>query len=335
MKETLSTIAARTGLSISTISRVLSGNAGKYRICKATQDKVLEEARRCNYQPSLLAQSLRTSRSSMIGLLLPSVSNPYFAEMANVAISELRKAGYTTIVMDTMEDEGLLYESTLSLAARQVDGIMVVPCGTDCSLLERMDNNNIPVVLIDRFYKGTKLSYVTTNNYQGGLEATRHLISKGHRNIACIKGVESSLPSQERVNGYLDAMREAGLSDYASVVGNDFSIQSGYIETQLLLCRSERPSAIFTLGNTIAMGALKAIREGGMRIPQDISLMTFDNNLYLDYIDPAITRIGQPVEDMAKLATKILLDKINSSFSGYSQLRLAPSLIQGESVRQI
>ena len=198
MKETLSTIAARTGFSITTVSRVLSGNSAKYRISASTRDKVLEEAARSSYRPSMVAQSLRTSKTHTVGLLLPSVSNPYFADMAQVAISELRKASYTTIVIDTMEDAGALAESVVSLVSRQVDGLIVVPCGTDASLLEQVEDNGVPVVLIDRQYGDSKLSYVTTNNYQGGLEAVRYLISNGHRRIACIKGVQSSLPSQER-----------------------------------------------------------------------------------------------------------------------------------------
>ena len=335
MKETLSTIAARTGFSITTVSRVLSGNSARYRISAATRDKVLEEAARSSYRPSMVAQSLRTSKTHTVGLLLPSVSNPYFADMAQAAISELRRANYTTIVIDTMEDAGALAESVDSLVSRQVDGLLVVPCGTDATQLEQVEDNGVPVVLIDRQYGDSKLSYVTTNNYQGGLEAVRYLISNGHRSIACIKGVHSSIPSQERVEGYCSAMKEAGLEGEEIIVGDDFSVQNGYFETQLLLSREERPTAIFTLGNTIAMGAMRAIREAGLRIPEDISLLTFDNNMYLDFIEPVLTRISQPVEDMAKLACKILLDKIHSSFTGYSRLRLAPVLIQGASVLKL
>lgn len=334
MKETLSTIAARTGLSITTISRVLSGKSDKYRISATTRDRVLEEVAHSSYRPSMVAQSLRTNKTHTIGLLLPSVSNPYFAEMAQVVISELRKANYTTIVMDTMEDDGAMTESVVSLVSRQVDGLLVVPCGTDASLLEQVEENGVPVMLIDRQYSDSKLSFVTTNNYQGGLEAVRYLISNGHRKIACIKGVRSSIPNQERVDGYHSAMKKAGLEENEIIVGNEFSVQNGYFETQLLLSLEDRPTAIFTLGNTIAMGAMKAIREAGLRIPEDISLITFDNNIYLDFVEPVLTRIGQPVEDMAKLACKILLDKIHSTFTGYSRLRLAPVLIQGASVRK-
>lgn len=334
MKETLSSIAERTGFSITTISRVLSGNAEKYRISKATVDKVIAEAEACNYRPSLIAQSLRTNRTNTIGLLLPSLSNPYFAEMASVIIREVNSRDCTTIVMDTMEDEKNFNSSASLLLSRRVDGIIAVPCGKNPSVMEGIDRDYLPVVLVDRYYDGAALSYVTTNNYQGGADGTRHMISAGHRRIACIQGVRDSSPNAERVRGYLDAMEESGLGSLAEVVGDDFSIQNGYLETKLLLERKDRPTAIFALSNTISLGVLKAVREAGLDIPEDISLLAFDDYAYMDYLNPPLTRISQPVEDMAKLATKLLFDRIGGNGAGNtSQIKLAPALISGASVK--
>lgn len=323
-------MAERLGYSATTISRVLSGKAEKYRISPDTVNAVLLEARRCNYSPSVAAQSLRTRRSNTIGLLLPSVANPYFADMASVIITELNSAGYTTIVVDTMESEQRLSESARSLISRQVDGILAVPCGEKGMDLEML-SAQIPVVLIDRYYEDTSLPYVTTNNYQGGLDATRHLLSRGHTRISCIQGVQSSMPNKERVRGYVKAMEDEGLAQDIDIIGNEFSVQNGYLETKLLMSRAQRPTAIFALSNTIMLGALKAIREAGLRIPEDVALISFDNNLYMDYMTPSITRISQPVEDMAKLAVKILLDKIKGASNCGSQLRLSPIMVAGES----
>ena len=323
-------MAERLGYSATTISRVLSGKAEKYRISPDTVNAVLREARRCNYSPSVAAQSLRTRRSNTIGLLLPSVANPYFADMASVIITELNSAGYTTIVVDTMESEQRLSESARSLISRQVDGILAVPCGEKGMDLEML-SAQIPVVLIDRYYEDTSLPYVTTNNYQGGLDATRHLLSRGHTRISCIQGVQSSMPNKERVRGYVKAMEDEGLAQDIDIIGNEFSVQNGYLETKLLMSRAQRPTAIFALSNTIMLGALKAIREAGLRIPEDVALISFDNNLYMDYMTPSITRISQPVEDIAKLAVKILLDKIKGASNCGSQLRLSPIMVAGES----
>ena len=334
MKETLSSIAARTGFSISTVSRVLSGNAEKFRISRDTVERILADARSCNYSPSLIAQSLRTNRTNTIGLLLPSLSNPYFAEMASVIIREVNSRDCTTIVMDTMEDEKNFNSSASLLLSRRVDGIIAVPCGKNPSVMEGIDRDYLPVVLVDRYYDGAALSYVTTNNYQGGADGTRHMISAGHRRIACIQGVRDSSPNAERVRGYLDAMEESGLGSLAEVVGDDFSIQNGYLETKLLLERKDRPTAIFALSNTISLGVLKAVREAGLDIPEDISLLAFDDYAYMDYLNPPLTRISQPVEDMAKLATKLLFDRIGGNGAVItSQIKLAPTLISGASVK--
>ena len=335
MKETLSSISQRTGYSITTVSRVLSGNAEKHRISKKTIEKVLKDAREHNYSPSLVAQSLRTNKTNTIGLLLPSLANPYFADVASVIISEVHRRNYTAIVIDTMENAKNFNDSASLLLSRRVDGIIAVPCGTDSSLIESINDNYLPVVLIDRYYDNTHLSFVTTNNHKGGLMATRHLIGMGHRRIACIQGTVTSNPSKERVRGYRDAMIEEGYGEEICIVGNEYSIQNGYLETKLLLESENPPTAIFTLSNTITLGALKAIREASLKIPEDISLLSFDNYSYMDFMEPPITRISQPTEDMGKLATKILFDRIDSVPNNTSQLKLSPSLIAKESVRSI
>ena len=332
MKETLSNIAKRTGFSVTTISRVLSGNAEKYRISKKTAELITTDAKKHNYMPSGIAQSLRTNKTNTIGLLLPSLANPYFAEMASFIVSEVHRKGFTTIVIDTMEDENEFNTSILKLYSRGVDGIIAVPCGTDKSLIEEVDKKDIPVVLVDRYFDNSRLSYVATNNYKGGLMATQLLISMGHKRITCIQGAINSTPNKERVKGYIDAMKEADLGDYITVAGNEFSIQNGYLETKMILSENKLPTAIFSLGNTIFLGIIKAIKETSLKIPEALSLISFDNYFYMDYMETPITRISQPTEDMAKLATKILFDRIESIPTSTSQLKLSPSLIYGESV---
>lgn len=336
-KETLTTIAERLGLSVTTVSRVLSGNAAKFRISKATAKIIEDEAKRCNYMTSLVAQSLRTNKTGTIGLLLPSVANPFFADIASIIISEAHKKGKTTIVADAMEDPVIQKENIRNMLSRKVDGIIAVPCGDDAELLEEIDREHLPVVLIDRYYEGTDLSYVTTNNHLGGLIATRHLLQNGHRKIACIQGVSHSMPNSKRVSGYEAAMKDAGLEDCMNIVGSEFSILNGYLETKLLLGGSNRPTALFALSNTIALGAIKAIRESGLSIPEDISLISFDNNMYLDYMNPPVSRIGQPVEDMAVLALKLLFDRIGGTKEQKSSthLSLSPVLVTGGSVLNI
>ncbi len=333
MKETLATMASRLGCSQTTISRVLNGQSERYRISNETVKKVLAEAQRCNYSPGLIAQSLRKNKTETIGLLIPSVANPFFADIASSIIDEAHSRHFTTLVVDMMEDGSNQDEAIATVLSHRVDGIIVIPCAANSTLLQEINKNVIPVVLLDRYYEDAPLSYVTTNNYDGGLMATRQLLSNHHKRIACIQGDPETMPNRMRVKGYCQAMEDAGLAKYENVVGNEFSTQNGYLETKMLLGGGNKPTAIFALSNTILLGAIKAIREAGLSIPDDISIISFDNNKYLDYMVPPITRISQPVEDLARLASRILFEKMNGTNPEHvTRLSLLPQLIPGESV---
>jgi len=334
MKETLTSISRRIGVSPSTISRILSGKAEKYRISEETVALVMAEVSRCNYTPSAIAQTLRTNKSHTIGVLIPSVSNPYFADIAGAIIAEARAKGYTTIVMDTMESEENQRACLSSLISRKVDGIIAAPCGEDKSLFEDIDKS-VPVVLVDRYFSDTKLSYVTNNNYRGAYSATQHLINHGHRSIACIQGDTESLPNIRRVEGFKKALANSGVDNEPIVVGDAFSIKNGYLETKLLINRPNRPTAIFALSYTILLGVIKALNDSAIKVPDDISIVSFDDNLSLDYMTPSITRISQPVDEMGRLSTKLLFEKIEDHKTKPTQIELSSSLISRDSVLSI
>ncbi|MCI1639664.1 MAG: LacI family transcriptional regulator [Bacteroidales bacterium] len=335
MKETLSSISQRLGISTATISRVLSGNAKKYRISEKTAAIVTAEASRCHYIPSLAAQSLRTNKTKTIGLLMPKLSNPYFADISSAIISEANSKGYTAIIADTMENVEVQKDCISALLSRKVDGIIAAPCGNDSKIFKEINARIAPVVLIDRYFEDATISYVTSNNYKGAFDATSLLINNGHKNIVCIQGDEASLPNKKRVGGYLDALSTAGLQDNARILGNAFSIQNGYLETKLLLSSSSnRPSAIFALSYTILLGVIKAIKEASLVIPDDISIISFDDNISLDYMTPSISRVGQPTEEMGQLAAKMLFNKLNDNDTNelVSHIELSTELLIRKSV---
>ena len=331
-KETLISIAERTGFSISTISRVLNGKAQKYRISEQTVRKIKEFAQKCNYTPNLTAQSLRTKRTNTVGLLVPSIDNPFFANIANVIIHEARLHDYTVILIDSMENEKEESEGLNSLLSRNIDGVIVVPCSNTPEQLEEVAQHT-PIVLIDRYFPESSLPYVSTDNFQGSYNATRMLLDYGHRNIRCIQGPSASITSSERVRGYREALHDFGLDDRAVVSGSDFSIQNGYIEAKLALAEPEPPTAIFALSNTILLGTMKAAEEAGLRIPDDLSVISFDNYTYLDFLSPAITRVNQPIEEMGILAIKMLLQMIRDNRANHSQILLPPTITVRDSVR--
>lgn len=332
MKTTLETIARNTGFSKSTISRVLNNKAYASRISKETVDIILNEAERCGYTPNLIAKNLRINKSQTIGLLVPSLANPYFAEIASVIVLESRKYGYTTIVADTMENENMQNASITNILTRQVDGIIIVPCGSNPAYLEQTNKQCVPIILVDRYYENSPLPYVVTNNFHGGYMATSLLVRNGHKDIACIQGPPAAMTNRKRIAGYMSVLKENQLEDRAIITGNEFSIQNGYLETKLLLNNERRPTAIFALSNNIGLGAIKAIREARLRIPEDISLISFDNYLYLDFLEPPVTRIGQMVDEMGKMAVKLLNESIANHREIKSQIELSPEMIMRDSV---
>lgn len=335
MKHRLTDIADNLGISITVVSRVINGKGDQYRISPLTQQKVLDEAKRLGYEIDTLEQVMRKRKARTIALVLPSVANAYFADIASSVIKESQTHGYTTILLDCEESESRQTEALQSLIARKgVDGIIIAPCGDNASFLEQIDSQVSPIVLIDRYYEDCRLPYVTSNNLKGALEGTNLLIKSGHRKIVCIQGETSSTPNKKRVAGFQKAMTNAGYD--AKVVGNAFSIENGYTETKLLLQSKERPTAIFGLSNTICLGAIRAIRESSLRIPEDISILCFDDNFYLDHITPMITRVGQQVEEMGRLSVKVLMEKINNRQETLSpQLELSASLIIRDSITDL
>ena len=332
---TIVALAERTGLSKTTISRVLSGQAEKYRISPKTAEFIRQEVERCNYQPNVVAQGLRTKRTRTIGLVVPSISNPFFANIASVIIVKAKELGYTVVVADAMDNAEQEEECIRSLLLRQVDGIIVSSSATEPSYLEEINQKSVPVVLIDRYFPSTSLPCVITDNYYGAKEAVEYLIGRGHRHISCICGMRHAAIVQDRISGYSDAMRNAGLGEWIHCAGNEFSMQNGYVEAKLLLNSSPRPTAIFAMNNTIMLGAIKAIKESWLRIPEDVSIISFDDNPFLDYISPAISRIVQPQNELGSIALRILISNIEEGDRTDIRVKLAPTLRLCDSVADL
>lgn len=334
-KSTIVSISEKTGFSPTTVSRVLNNKAKKYRISEKTISIIKDEAEKANYIPSQIAQSLRSRKTSTIGLIVPSIDNPFFSNIASIIVKKAKENGYTIILADTFEDEENEEEYLKALLSRNIDGIILVPSGSSPNKAESIEKNDTPVVLVDRYYNNTILPYISTDNYFGAKKAIEYLTSKGHQNIATIKGKPDATPTIQRISGYTDAMTKAGLKSYISISGNDFSIENGYRQTINLLNKKDRPTAIFAQSNTIALGVYKAIKEKGLQIPNDVSIIGFDNYHFLDFLEPPMTRIAQPVEEIAILAVETLINRINGNHKINIQKLLEPILIKAHSVKDI
>ncbi len=333
-KVNITDIAKKTGLSITTVSRILNGKAEQYRISKISRQKVTEAAKELNYVPDLFAANLRTGKSKTIALIVPSLNNPFFADIASTINAEVRKFGYVTMISDSDENPEIEKMELQQVMSRKIEGLVIVPCGNKSDYIKQLYDQGLPVICIDRYFENLDLPFVSTDNYDGAFNATKHLIENGHTRIACIQGVRQSTPNRLRVAGFRDAMEKEGLKNY-TIVGDDFSVRNGYLETILLLQQQEKPTAIFTLSNTIAMGCMKALKEVNINIPRDISLITFDDHLYLDYLATPLSCIAQPVNDIGKIAIKFLFARINNQEIKVEQVLLKPEMKFRESVKRI
>ena len=208
--KTLKSLAHSIGVSATTVSRVLSGQARKYRISKQTEEVVLAEAARVDYAPNQVAKSLRLQKTNTLGLIVPDIANPFFGTLARHIESEAKKTDYSIILCDSNSSTIEEIEALRLLESRNVDGIIVSPVGQVGSHFEELYNKRKPIVVVDRYFEGMKLPYVTSDNYKASYEAVEYLIDNGHTNIACIQGLSDCLLNSDRANGYRDALKDHG-----------------------------------------------------------------------------------------------------------------------------
>ena len=336
-KTTIKVIAERGGVSVTTVSRVLSGQAEKYRISKKTEELVTGLAEELNYEPNMLARSLRMKQTFTIGMIVPDISNPFFASIARFVEIESRRAGYSVIVCDSQEDTALEEESIKVLEMRKVDGMIICPVGRESQSIVKVSKLNIPIVIVDRYFPEMNLSCVVSDNYNGAIQAINHLIEKGYRKIAFIQGLCDTSVNKERLKGYIDAHKQNDLPVNESlVVGEDFGEQNGYIGAKILLNGAERPTAIFGGSNLISLGAIRAISEEHLRIPDDISLIAFDDQPYFDFLTTPITSVRQKKEELGKISITLLLGELDGHGVPDKKKIVVPTeLVARKSVKQL
>lgn len=331
---TLSELSRLTGFSKTTISRILSGKADKYRVSDTTQRLVMSIYRLTCENMDEAAQHLRNNSYRTIGLAVPSISNPFFANLSAYIIAEARKYDYSVSIFDTQENGTIELEALYDMRQRKVDGIVIVPCGGRTQELEEMQKH-IPVILVDRYFKKSKLPYISTNNFDGGYMAMKELIEEGHRNILCIEGPSISVTTKERERGCRAAVKELGNGCNVYYRGNEFSTDNGYLQTRLLKLLDPQPTAIFAMSSTILLGSLQALRELGLGIADDMSIISYDDLRFLDYFDPPISRIAQPLKGIGQTAVRIMVGSIEKGRTVHSQILMSPSLIRGKSVKKL
>lgn len=342
MKVTAQKIAKEAGVSETTVSLVLNGRPA--RISEQTKKRVLDVAKKFNYKSNQIAVSLATQRTKTLGLVLPNLTNPLFPRLAAGLEKEAQKNGYALFLCNCEEKAESFLEYLETMQRRCIDGlVMLLPSEIDEQkelyhdrVLTALRTSNVPMVLIERNMADAPCDFVCVDNRMGGEMATEYLIKHGHKKIGHITGSEFF---SDRTAGYLDAMQKNGLSTQdAYIAHGDFSIQSGYEAAQQLL--RQDITAIFACNDCMALGASRAITDSGLRFPEDVSVIGFDDDSITSVMTVPLTTIRQPGEDMGSISCNLLLQRLSDSSMCnnslcYKEFPVAPIIIERNSVKTL
>jgi LacI family transcriptional regulator len=319
---TIKDVAERAGVSITTVSHVI--NETRYVSEKLTE-KVYAAMRELDYKPNIVARSLRSGSTKTIGLIIPDISNPFFSDFSRKIEDIGFNHGYNVILCNTDEDRKKEEMYVEVLISKQVDGLVFIATGDSKIVEQSMYRFDVPVVITDREAESIPSDIVLIDNYSGGYKATKYLISLDHKRIAYISGPSTLRASIQRFEGYQQALIEAGIVfDPELVRMGNARFNSGEYEMHALLNLENPPTAVFAFNDLTALGAMRTINNSGKQIPQDISIIGFDDISLSTLVNPQLTTVSQPIKEMAELSVELLVEKIHLKEDQRHQKNLRP-----------
>lgn len=325
MPATIKDIARETGFSIATISRVL--NNSTYPVRASVREKILETAHDLGYRPNLVARSLRTDQTNTVGILVDDLLSPFSPPAVRGIQDQLKENNYISLIVNSdwdLEQEQAGIESLLS---RPVDGIIFVEY-SHLTSSEALGKANKPGVFVHRLFGTPIHNSVVPDDFYGASLAVDHLIRLGHRSIAYISGLETWHNSKERLEGYKATLEKHGIpftDDW--IRPGDWEVEGGYRGAQSLLQLSNRPTAIFAANDLMALGAIYAIQDAGLSVPDDIAVVGYDNREFTWIVRPNITTVIMPVYEMGRIAAEILLQQIVDGTQEHEEVKVKGELI--------
>jgi LacI family transcriptional regulator len=318
---TIKDIADKAGVSYATVSRALNG---KYGVRPSTRERVLAVARRMGYRPNAIARGLVTRRTMTLGLVVPDIKNPFFPEIAGGVEDAARDAGFGVLLCNSNWQKASEREYVALLAGRRVEGIILAPISRVEDPFADRPMAELPVVFVASTPHGTTRSYVVIDNVRGALLATRRLLDAGRAPVAFIGSLESAY--DERFAGYRQALEEHGMPGEERYVRfGDMRQESGHRLFLRMIEDGDRPRSVFAENDLMALGCLQAARECGLRVPEDIAIVGFDDIPFASFPEVQLTTIRQPTYDMGRMAVDILLG--SASAARARQVVLEPQLV--------
>lgn len=332
-RPTISEVAREAGVSVATVSRVL--NNSEY-VRDDTREAVMAAIEKLNYRISLPARTLKTRKTGRIGVIVPDIGNPFWASVVKGIEHEVVQRGYHLILCNTDETPSLEAAYIRMILETWVDGLIIATAGGNDELICSCAKDGPPVVLMDRRLNTPDVpaDVVCLDNLGGIFRAVRYLYDLGHRRIAMVSGPTSITPGRERLQGYYKAIETLCLPRDESVVAvGDFKRESGYELARRFLSLEERPTAVVVANNVMAVGTIKAIKEAGLRIPEHVSVISFDDTLFAEIVDPALTVVAPPSNEMGLIAGRLVMERSTSRAAPptYREVILKPSFIERQS----
>ncbi|WP_408011295.1 LacI family DNA-binding transcriptional regulator [Pseudalkalibacillus sp. A8] len=336
MSVTIKDIAKKANVSITTVSRVL--NHKTEGIGQATRKKVLDIIEELDYRPNTIARSMITKQTNTIGLIIPDIRNPFFPELVRGVEDIANQSKYSVFLCNTDGDVDRESESLRLMKEKNVDGIVFTYAYASPSkqLEELAGNSKVPFVLLDRGLDDQKFSGVYIDNEKAGHMATKHLLELSHTKIGCITGPRDIPNSKDRLKGYLKAFAESGIPAGENlIIEGDYQMEGGYLAAKTLLGK-ENVTAIFAFNDLMAFGVYQAAADLGIRIPEDLSVVGFDNLKYNQLLKPKLTTIEQSAYKMGEIATEMLLKQLKEGSNVENKtIYLEPSMIVRESTKKL
>ena len=325
----LKDIARDLGVSLITVSKAVRGMED---ISEETRQRVLKRMAELNYRPNMMARGLASGKTYIVGLVVPDLLHPFFAEFAKSLNGVLRKHNYGLILTSSEEDPEIEQQEIRTVLARGIDALLIASCQPTLQGFYGVDDQRTPFILIDRDFPSLRANFVGTDDYAAGLMATRHLLAAGKRRIAHIAGPELS-PGADRVRGYKDALKEAGISSTQKFIISNPRVEEigedvGRQAMQTLLKNRPRPDAVFCYNDLTAIGAMHATIDAGLSIPQDIAFVGCGNVRYSDYLRIPLSSVDQSTGQLGEEAGKLALALITNGTAPHPRhIRLEPKLV--------
>ncbi|MGZ8882219.1 MAG: LacI family DNA-binding transcriptional regulator [Nitrososphaeraceae archaeon] len=332
MSLNIKVIAEKAGVSTATVSRVLSGFPG---VREKTKKKVMKITSELNYEVDGIARSLRQKKTFKIGVIVGNVLSQFYTVLAKSIEDIANKYGYSVILCNGDDDPEKELNYLKVLRSSRVDGIIIVPTGKNVGYINNLLQSNIKIVLVDRLIEGVDCDAVLVDNEKGAYTAVKYLIDKGYKKIAIIDGLIDTTTGKERLKGYLRALNENNIprnDDFIKI--KDFKKRSGIVFANELLENKNKPEAIFVANLELTLGAILSIKSLGLKIPDDIAVIGFDDSDWAQILEPPLTTISQPVYDLGTTAAEMLIKNIENDNSKKEKLivKFNTKLIERDSV---